>query len=80
MFNMCFLSSLEFWYVLGRGCLLIKTLGTESLMSFPSRVLTQVAAQRIGSAWKTTGSLCLVSSVLRPMCLFPLLADCVLLL
>lgn len=59
--------------VRARQGVLIKTLGAESLMNFTSRVLSQLAARRIGSAWRTTGSFCLVSSALHPMCLFPLL-------
>lgn len=41
--------SMEFCYVLGRGCLhnqfLIKTLDTESLMSFPGRHISCVLSQ-----------------------------------
>ena len=54
----CFPSgSLGFWCVLGRGCLRdqppVKTLGTESLMSFPGhRLLLEESSSSEGGSWE----------------------------
>lgn len=62
---------LEFWYMLVNGCLYnqypVKTLGTESPMSFPTRRLTHVNSQLLSSCVTPLGedSWKLVSSFLH---------------
>lgn len=75
--------SLEFWNVLGRGCLcdqpLVKALGTDFVMnlSHGQHFMCVLVAERIVSLVtpleEDPGSLCLASSRLHPMHHFPLL-------